>query len=64
MSRIRATMRRIVCAVRGHRGLRFGSRTVDARTVAYRRLPIRSGEHIVWRLCERCGAIYGEVEKL
>ncbi len=64
MRRARAAMRRIVCAVVGHRGRRFGSHSLGERTVAYNRLPIRPGEHIAWRLCERCGAIYGEAERL
>ena len=52
-------LRRLVCAVRGHRGRRvFVNWTLDAFLFA---MPTQV--NIVWHVCERCGELYGRAEK-
>ena len=57
-------LRRLVCAVRGHRGRPAGfSWRLDPQTVSWGRLPILGKGYIIWKVCERCGELYGEAQK-
>ena len=61
IGRMKALVRRVVCAVRGHDGRRYGSQHFSPKTISYNRLPLGPNEYLVRMVCERCGAFYSDV---
>ena len=56
--------RRLVCAFRGHRGRPAGfCWRVDPRTAMRNKWPVKPQGDIAWKVCERCGELYGEDQK-
>jgi hypothetical protein len=56
-----AVCKRVMCALAGHRGSPVGvTWTPTSQTV--RRFKL-SRARFVWKVCERCGELYGEAQK-